>query len=83
MSLKQELKAVGDVTTTAASLISGGIAIASLIPAITMAPFLLTGALITGAGVGIYSVARSSVELHDRRTHKQVLKRIFFNSKDK
>lgn len=45
---------------------------ASFIPAITMAPVLITGAIVSGVAAGGYSIFRSSSQLADRTKHKQV-----------
>ncbi|GLV40938.1 pastrel [Carabus blaptoides fortunei] len=69
--LVERVKRGADVTTTVASLLSGGIAVGAMVPAITVAPVLLAGAVLTGAGAGVYAIFRSSFVLHDRRIHAQ------------
>ncbi|GLV40920.1 uncharacterized protein CBL_08494 [Carabus blaptoides fortunei] len=69
--LVERVKRGADVTTTVASLLSGGIAVGAMVPAITVAPALLAGAVLTGAGAGVYAIFRSSFVLHDRHIHAQ------------
>lgn len=61
-----------DITSTVLGFASGGVFAATLIPAITVAPFALAAAGVVGAGVGVYSIVRGSVHLYDRFAHGQV-----------
>uniref|UniRef100_A0A1Y1LM37 Uncharacterized protein n=1 Tax=Photinus pyralis TaxID=7054 RepID=A0A1Y1LM37_PHOPY len=61
-------------TDIAATTVGMGTAVflgVAAIPAITIAPLAIVAASVTGAGVGIYSMVRSSMTIHDRRKHCQ------------
>lgn len=61
-----------DITSTVLGVGSGAIFAAAMIPAVTVAPLALVGAGIVGAGVGVYSLVRSAVNLFDRHSHSEV-----------
>ncbi|KAJ8925280.1 hypothetical protein NQ315_009108 [Exocentrus adspersus] len=62
-----------DYVSVAGGLISGGIFVAAALPAIAVAPAALVVGGITGVAVGVYSIARSSYTLYDRKRHKETL----------
>lgn len=62
-----------DITSTVLGVGSGAVFAAAMIPAITVAPLALVGAGIVGAGVGVYSLVRSTINLIDRHSHKEVI----------
>ncbi|XP_018330293.1 uncharacterized protein LOC108740466 isoform X2 [Agrilus planipennis] len=60
-----------DMSASGVGLATGGVLIASAIPAITVAPFVVTGAVAAGAAAGAFSVGRSVMSLIDMNNHKQ------------
>ena len=72
-SISSDVLRVTDTASVGVGLASGGIFLASAIPAIAVAPVALTAAAIGGIGVGIYSIVRSSFSLYDRSSHQQVI----------
>lgn len=68
--------AVGGVASGAAGVTTvalSGTAIVASTPLLAAAlPVVAVTSVITGAAVGIYSIARSSMTIHDRRIREQV-----------
>lgn len=66
------LKGIDIGSSVAGVASTGTLAAAAMLPAVAALPFVIIPALITGAAVGVYSIARSSMTLHDRITHQEV-----------
>ncbi|KAK4885967.1 hypothetical protein RN001_002238 [Aquatica leii] len=58
-----------DIASSVAGITSGAIFLGAAIPAITVAPILLSVASVTGISVGLYSIFRSGMKIYDRVTH--------------
>ncbi|KAK5647773.1 hypothetical protein RI129_002665 [Pyrocoelia pectoralis] len=67
----QDVLKGADITSAVIGLGTSGVYVAAAIPALTVAPIALTVAAVTGVGVGIYSIIRSSMTIHDRRVHSE------------
>lgn len=61
-----------DITSSVIGLGSGCVMLAAAVPAITVLPVVMIGAAVAGATVGIYSIVRSSMHIHDKRIHGEV-----------
>ncbi|CAG9821000.1 unnamed protein product [Phaedon cochleariae] len=62
-----------DMVSTGAGLASGGVFLAAIIPAVTVAPAVLAVAGVVGAGTGLYAIGRSIHTLVDRSKHKETM----------
>lgn len=70
LGLKSRVLSTVDTATTVVSLSAVGVVgVAALTP---VAPVLLASAAAVSVTAGIYGLIRSSLHLHDRRTHEQV-----------
>ncbi|XP_018325080.1 uncharacterized protein LOC108736956 [Agrilus planipennis] len=62
---------ITDISASGIGLVSGGILAAAAVPAVTLAPLAVTGAVVAGATAGAISIIRSTISLIDMKKHKQ------------
>lgn len=62
-----------DTTSTVAAVGSGSLLLLAAIPAVVIAPVAIIGALVVGAGAGLYSIGRSIHRLVDKSLHHENL----------
>ncbi|KAK5647165.1 hypothetical protein RI129_002057 [Pyrocoelia pectoralis] len=67
----QDVLKGADITSAVIGVGTTGVYVAAAIPALAVAPIALTVAAVISASVGIYSIVRSSITIHDRRIHAE------------
>ncbi|KAF5278096.1 hypothetical protein FQR65_LT03612 [Abscondita terminalis] len=58
-----------DTASSVVGIASGAVLLTAAIPAITVAPLVISAAIVTGVGAGLYSIARTGYNIYDRVTH--------------
>lgn len=70
LGLKARVLSSVDTVNTVASL--GAVGVLGVAAFTPVGPAILIGATVATVATGIYGLVRSSIHLHDRRTHEQV-----------
>ncbi|KAF5278097.1 hypothetical protein FQR65_LT03613 [Abscondita terminalis] len=72
-SIQYTLAQHADSASSVAGIASGAVLLTAAVSAIPVAPLAISAAIVTGAGAGLYSIARSGFNLYDRATHGETM----------